>query len=154
MTIAFQLVQAARLRAAEIEILHVVARAQRRRVLLVRRHAVFEHDRAMRVSERDRGILLGDEDREPFLLVEPLQRPKNVLDDERREAHRRLVEGEQPRFGHQRAADGEHLLLAARGKPGGRAPALARAWERTRRRVRGLARSATRDFRGADRRRR
>ena len=37
------------------------------------------------------------------------------------EPERRLVEDEQPRLGHQAAADGEHLLLAA----GERAGALA-----------------------------
>ena len=30
------------------------------------------------------------------------------------EAHRRLVEQQEPRAGHQRPADGQHLLLAAR----------------------------------------
>ena len=39
---------------------------------------------------------------------------EDLLHDERREAERRLVEEEQARPAHQRAGDGEHLLLAAR----------------------------------------
>ena len=38
---------------------------------------------------------------------------ENPRDDLRREAERRLVEHQQLRFAHQRAADGKHLLLAA-----------------------------------------
>jgi hypothetical protein len=38
---------------------------------------------------------------------------EDLLDELRRQAHRRLVEEQQLRLGHQRAADGEHLLLAA-----------------------------------------
>ncbi len=41
-------------------------------------------------------------------------RPPDLRDDERREAFGRLVEDQQARVGHQRAADREHLLLAAR----------------------------------------
>ena len=48
---------------------------------------------------------------------------EDLLDQDRRQAHRRLVQQQHARLGHQRAADGEHLLLAA----GERAGHLARA---------------------------
>jgi hypothetical protein len=48
-------------------------------------------------------------------LVEVLHDLEHLLDDLRREAHRRLVEQHHLRVGHQRAADRAHLLLAARG---------------------------------------
>ena len=44
---------------------------------------------------------------------QPLQRLQQRLDDDRREALERLVQQQQRRVAHQRAADGEHLLLAA-----------------------------------------
>ena len=40
------------------------------------------------------------------------------LDDLRREAERGLVEQQELRLGHERAGDGEHLLLAARQRAG------------------------------------
>ena len=46
--------------------------------------------------------------------VDLLDDRENLLDDDRREAERRLVEQEQGRTGHDRAGNGEHLLLAAR----------------------------------------
>ena len=49
-----------------------------------------------------------------------IDRPDDVedlLDEERREAHRRLVHAQQPGARHQRAADRHHLLLAARERP-------------------------------------
>src|SRR5262249_43393077 len=46
--------------------------------------------------------------------LQVLQRRGKLLDDDRREALERLVEKQQRRIGHQRASDGEHLLLATR----------------------------------------
>ena len=60
------------------------------------------------------GVLLDEEDGEPVVPVERLEALEDLLDDERREAERGLVEQEQLRPAHQRAGDGEHLLLAAR----------------------------------------
>ena len=48
---------------------------------------------------------------------------------ERREAERRLVEEEQARPAHQRAGDGEHLLLAARQRAAALVQALLQARE-------------------------
>ena len=46
--------------------------------------------------------------------VDLLDRLEDLLDQDRREPERRLVEQQEPRPGHQRPADREHLLLAAR----------------------------------------
>ena len=40
-------------------------------------------------------------------------RLEHLVDDRRRQAHRGLVEHQHARLGHQGAADGQHLLLAA-----------------------------------------
>src|SRR5665213_497226 len=58
-------------------------------------------------------ILLDQQDREPARL-EPGDRMPDLLDDHWRQSLGRLVEQQQPRAGAQDAADGEHLLLAAR----------------------------------------
>ena len=51
-------------------------------------------------------------------LVEPADGGENILHDTRCEAHRGLIEQQQARTRHQRAADRQHLLLAARQKAG------------------------------------
>ena len=43
---------------------------------------------------------------------------EDQVDQHRGETHRRLVEQQQLRSGHQRPSDGEHLLLAAGHRPG------------------------------------
>ena len=47
------------------------------------------------------------------LCLEPRQAAPDLGADQRRQALGRLVEDQQPRIGHQRAADRQHLLLAA-----------------------------------------
>ena len=69
-------------------------------------------------DERDPRVLLDDEHGEPFLLVQLADDPEELAHDQRREAERRLVEQEQARAAHERAAEREHLLLAARERPG------------------------------------
>ena len=49
---------------------------------------------------------------------------EDLLDDERRQAERRLVEQQEARPAHQRARDREHLLLAARQRAAALALAL------------------------------
>src|SRR5579884_2960972 len=75
-----------------------------------------EHVGAVGEAQREQRVLLDEHDGDPRLL-ELGQDPIDVLDDERREPLRRLVDQEQPRVGDQRAADREHLLLAAREAP-------------------------------------
>ncbi len=64
-------------------------------------------------AERHRGILLDEEDG-GALAVDVADRLEDLLDQDGRQPHARLVEQQQARAGHQRPADGEHLLLAAR----------------------------------------
>src|SRR6266851_4855691 len=68
-------------------------------------------------------VLLDQEHRDLLLLVDLADHFEDLLDDERREAERGLVEQQEARPTHQRAADRQHLLLAA----GERAAALALA---------------------------
>ena len=67
----------------------------------------------MRDVERHERVLLHEQDRRA-LGVDVGDDLEDLLDEDRREAERRLVEEEQLRAGHERATDGEHLLLAAR----------------------------------------
>ena len=57
--------------------------------------------------------------------ADALDQLEHLLDDDRREAGGRLVEQQQLRLGHQRAADRAHLLLAARHGAGHLVAALA-----------------------------
>src|SRR5437588_414582 len=56
---------------------------------------------------------------------------KDGLDHDRRQAHRRLVKGKQDRSCHQRAADCQHLLLAAAQGAGELAPPFGQNGEET-----------------------
>ncbi len=47
-----------------------------------------------------------------------LSASKSIVDHDRGEAERRLVEEQEPRAGHEGAAEREHLLLAAAQRPG------------------------------------
>src|SRR5215469_1753793 len=58
-------------------------------------------------------VLVDDQDRLPPRL-EPLHAAPDLGADQRRESLGRLVQNQQAWIGHQRAADREHLLLAAR----------------------------------------
>ena len=57
-------------------------------------------------------------------LRDLLEQPRDLLDDLRREALGRLVDHDQLRIAHQRAAQRQHLLLAAREHAGRRVGAL------------------------------
>ena len=69
---------------------------------------------------------------------------EHLLDQQRRQAERRLVEDQQLRLGHQAAADGEHLLLAARQRAGALRAALVQARKDVEHARRGSARGARR----------
>ena len=75
------------------------------------------------------GVLLDQEHGELFALVERVDGGENLLHQERREAERGFVEQEQPRPRHQRAADRQHLLLAARQRAAALAEPLLEARE-------------------------
>ena len=66
----------------------------------------------------------------------PLRRDdhaRHLLDDQRRDAFRRLVEQHEVRIAHQRARDGQHLLLAAAHAAARPVGHRRRGWERARR---------------------
>ena len=70
--------------------------------------------------EREHRVLLHEQQAQT-VTAQPLQRLGDELDQLGRQPHRGLVEQHQHRPGHQRPADGEHLLLPARqrsGQPG------------------------------------
>ena len=75
--------------------------------------AAVEHDDIVGDGEDELGVLLDQEDRQA-LLLEPADRRHHLGDDLRRQALRRLVHQQDARVRHERAADREHLLLAAR----------------------------------------
>src|SRR2546422_9108727 len=68
--------------------------------------------RAVREPPGELHVLLGQENREPAAL-EGGDVLRERAHDHRREALRRLVQQEEPRAGHQRPRDRQHLLLAA-----------------------------------------
>src|SRR5882757_5723463 len=72
----------------------------------------LEHVRVLRVRERKHGVLLDDDDRRAG-LVHLAQHAEDLARDEGREPQRRLIEEQEARLGHHRAAKCEHLLLAA-----------------------------------------
>src|SRR5262245_57935396 len=67
--------------------------------------------------ERECGVLLDDQHREPVVAVEVAEHPEQFLRDDGREAERRLVEQHEARPAHERTRDGEHLLFAAAHAP-------------------------------------
>src|SRR4051794_41391895 len=82
-----------------------------------------QHVAAVCDRERDVRVLLDDEHRDAGLvhLLDDLER---TLDEDRREAHRRLVHQQQLRLRHQRPTHRHHLLLAARERASELAAAL------------------------------
>ena len=90
--------------------------------------SAVDHDiAAMGEPERVIGVLLDQEDGELVALVERADGGEDLLHHQRRQPERRLVEQQQPRPAHQRAADRQHLLLAARERAAALLPALAQA---------------------------
>ena len=59
-------------------------------------------------------MLLDDDRRQAFLADDALEHAQQLHHDQRRQSLERLIQQQQARIEHQRAADGEHLLLAAR----------------------------------------
>ena len=74
--------------------------------------SAFEHICPVRDLQGLLRVLLDEQDRRA-LLVDFGDRREDRVDQELREAHRRLVEEQQLRARHERSAHGEHLLLAA-----------------------------------------
>ena len=108
---------------AEIAVTHLLVLGELGGAALERHPADLEHDRAIRDRERHRRVLLDEHDGDA-LAVDLADHLAELLDDARRQAQRGLVEQQHARAGHQRAADREHLLLAAGEQAGGLAGAL------------------------------
>ncbi len=73
--------------------------------------------------ECQRCVLLDEQDADPG-LVDRSEDAEDLAHDQGRQTQRRLVEQQEPRTQHQRARHREHLLLAARERPGRLVPAL------------------------------
>src|SRR5579883_3409554 len=74
----------------------------------------FDQDDAAIGYGGDGGEILVDDDRGNAGLADRANDRPDLFRDERRQALRRLVEDEEVGISHERAADGEHLLLAPR----------------------------------------
>src|SRR5271166_1969180 len=94
----------------EVEFLHVLVRAQGLSGAVEDDAAVLEDVAVIGKAERDVGVLLGEEEAHPLLLVEAADDLEDLLDDLRGEAHRRLVEQDHARPRHESTADRHHLL--------------------------------------------
>ncbi len=80
-------------------------------------HADFaglEYIGAMGRLERGLCVLFDQQDRGLLFGVESLDNVEDFFDQERGQPHRRLVQQHDARLLHERAANGQHLLLAAR----------------------------------------
>ena len=90
--------------------------------------AVLDDIGARRDLERLHDVLLDQQDRHA-LAVELADQREHLLDQQRRQAQRGLVEDQQARLGHHAAPDRQHLLLAARQRAGRLRHALAQPRE-------------------------
>src|SRR6266852_4500028 len=86
--------------------------------------AGLEHVSAGRALEGGLDVLLDDQDRRA-LPIERADDLHQALHHQRRETERKLVDHEQARTRHERAADRDHLLLATGERRSQRAEALA-----------------------------
>src|SRR5215472_10738583 len=104
----------ARVLDAEVELLDVVLLEQARARVLHHDAPHFQHVAVVSEMESHVGVLLHEEDGHALLAVDAADDVEDVLDELGGEAQRGLVEEHHGRPGHEGAADGEHLLLAAR----------------------------------------
>ena len=104
---------------AQVGLAHLLVAAQRSAASSASTIAAgLEHVAAVGHAQRHQRVLLDQQDRAcPGSLIS-VTIVEDLLDQDRRQAHRRLVEQQQPRPGHQRPADRQHLLLAARQRAG------------------------------------
>src|SRR5258707_360703 len=98
---------------AEVKLLDVLVVAQFAGAA-VEHHLALLHDVAV-ACDRQRGarVLLHQQNGDTEVAVDLLDDRENLLDQQRRQPHRRLVHQDHLRARHQRPADRQHLLLAA-----------------------------------------
>src|SRR5690349_23950668 len=106
-------IAAARRGTAEIKLDHVGVRAQPLRRAVEDDAAVLHHIAIVRHIEREAGVLLDEDDGHGQLAADGLQTFHQLLDEQRREPLRELIDEQELRRAHERAADREHLALAA-----------------------------------------
>jgi hypothetical protein len=82
----------------------------------------------VRELESQARVLLDQQDRQACGPQRPQLLPE-LLDQQWREALRRLIHQQERRIGHEGPTDGKHLLLAAAERPGQAALTLEQAWE-------------------------
>ena len=80
--------------------------------------ARFQHVAVARNLQGQVGILFHEKDRNPLVPVDLDDLLKDLLHQQRSDTERRFIQHEEFRFAHEGPADGEHLLLAARERPG------------------------------------
>lgn len=97
---------------AEVGAADVVCRAEFVAGALEDDAAGFHYVGAMGDFEGVVGVLGGEENCDAF-GGDLLNQAENLIEEDEREAQRRLVQEQQLRFGHEAAADCAHLLLAA-----------------------------------------
>ena len=97
--------------------------------------AGFEHIAVVGGFERGARVLLDQQDRDAE-LAQRSDDAEDLAHDQRREPEARLVEHQQPRLRHQRAAERQHLPLAARQRAAQAAAAARRGAGSARRRRR------------------
>ena len=107
----------------EIGLPHAVVVQERGAGAGERDAAVLQHVSLAGELERDRHVLLDQHAGEP-VAVQVTHGLQDALHDGGRQAQRGLVEHDELGRAHQTAADGEHLLLAARQRAGGLRAAL------------------------------
>ena len=100
-------------RDAQIEVLDHLVGAERLDIALEDDLAVHDDVAVVGDPHRLGEILLGHQHGERVLVLELLDRRDGLVDQQRRQAHRGFVDQQQPRRGHQRPGNGQHLLLAA-----------------------------------------
>src|SRR5258708_25666570 len=97
---------------AEIAVLQLGVRCEIGRAAAPDHASFFQHVMTVGYLAQRSDVLVDDKDGKSFRF-QLRDRAVDLGADERREAFGGLVEDQEARVGHQRAADGEHLLLAA-----------------------------------------
>src|SRR3989344_5358480 len=103
---------------AEVELLDVLLLAQPRAGVFHHDAAVLQHVAVVRCIERHVGVLLHQQDGGAALTVDAHHDLEDLLGQLRRQTQAGFIKQDQVGVGHERAADRQHLLLAAREQTG------------------------------------